>query len=90
MFTPDEIGGHLEQIERAQSEQDVDVLDEDGPLREKSRCSRGANPAVHPDQGITDRDHAWYFMTDQRKRFSMRRAACKHKRVHPREYAPSQ
>ncbi len=34
MFTPDEIGGHLEQIERAQSEQDVDVLDEDGPLRE--------------------------------------------------------
>ncbi len=34
MFTPDEIGGHLEQIERAQSEQDVDVLDEDDPLRE--------------------------------------------------------
>ena len=31
MFTPDEIGAHLEQIERAQSEQDVDVLD---PLRE--------------------------------------------------------
>ena len=29
MFTPDEIGAHLEQIERAQSEQDVDVLDED-------------------------------------------------------------
>ena len=63
MFTPDEIGAHLEQIERAQSEQDVDVLDEDDPLREKSRCSRGANPAVHADQGITDRDHAWYFMT---------------------------
>jgi hypothetical protein len=34
MFTPDEIGAHLEQIERAQSEQDVDVLDEDYPLRE--------------------------------------------------------
>jgi len=34
MFTPDEIGAHLEQIERAQSEQDVDVLDEDDPLRE--------------------------------------------------------
>ena len=34
MFTPDEIGGHLEQIVRAQSEQDVDVLDEDDPLRE--------------------------------------------------------
>ena len=26
-------------------------------------------------------------MTDQRKRFSMRRAACKHKRLLPREYA---
>jgi DNA-binding SARP family transcriptional activator len=34
MFTPDEIGAHLEQIERARSEQDVDVLDEDDPLRE--------------------------------------------------------
>jgi hypothetical protein len=34
MFTPDEIGAHLEQIERAQSEQDVDVLDEDDLLRE--------------------------------------------------------
>ena len=34
MFTPDEIGAHLEQIERAQSEQDVDVLDADDPLRE--------------------------------------------------------
>jgi hypothetical protein len=34
MFTPDEIGAHLEQIERAQSEQDVDVMDEDDPLRE--------------------------------------------------------
>ena len=34
MFTPDEIGAHLEQIERAQSEQDVDVLDEDDPLCE--------------------------------------------------------
>jgi len=34
MFTQDEIGAHLEQIERAQSEQDVDVLDEDDSLRE--------------------------------------------------------
>ena len=34
MFTLDEIGAHLEQIERAQSEQDVDVSDEDDPLRE--------------------------------------------------------
>ena len=34
MFTPGEIGAHLEQIERAQSEKDVDVLDEDDPLRE--------------------------------------------------------
>ncbi len=34
MFTPDEMGAHLEQIERAQSEQYVDVLDEDDPLRE--------------------------------------------------------
>ena len=39
---------------------------------------------------IKELHHAWYFMTDQRKRFSMRRVACKHKRVHPREYAPSQ
>ena len=34
MFTPDEIGAHLEQIERAQSERDVDVLDEDDSFRE--------------------------------------------------------
>ncbi len=34
MFTPDEMGAHLEQIERAQSQQDVDVLDEDDSLRE--------------------------------------------------------
>jgi hypothetical protein len=34
MFTPDEIGAHLEKIERAQSEQDVDVLDDDDLLRE--------------------------------------------------------
>jgi hypothetical protein len=34
MFTPDEIGAHLEQIERAESEHDVEVLDEDVPLRE--------------------------------------------------------
>jgi hypothetical protein len=34
MFTPDEIGAQLAQIERAQSEQDADVLDEDDPLRE--------------------------------------------------------
>jgi hypothetical protein len=34
MFTPDEIGAHLAQIERVQSEQTADVLDEDDPLRE--------------------------------------------------------
>ena len=34
MFTPGEIGAHLEQIERAQSEHNVDVLNEDDPLRE--------------------------------------------------------
>ena len=34
MFTPDEIGAHLEQIERSQSQHDVDVLGEDDPLRE--------------------------------------------------------
>jgi hypothetical protein len=34
MFTPDEIGAHLAQIERAQSERTADVLDEDDPLRE--------------------------------------------------------
>ena len=38
MFTPDEIATHLEKIERAQSEQDVDVLDED-PLRESSAAA---------------------------------------------------
>jgi hypothetical protein len=34
MFTRDEIGAHLAQIERAQAEKDVEVLDEDDPLRE--------------------------------------------------------
>ena len=34
MFTPDEIGTHLARIERAQSEQDADVSEEDDPLRE--------------------------------------------------------
>ena len=34
MFTPDEIDAHLAQIERAQNEKDVDVLEEDDPLRE--------------------------------------------------------
>ena len=34
MFTPDEIGGHLAQIERAPNENDIDVLEEDDPLRE--------------------------------------------------------
>ena len=33
-FTPDEIGTHLARIERAQSERDVDVLEEDDLLRE--------------------------------------------------------
>ena len=34
MFAPDEIGAHLGQIERAQNEKDIDVLEEDDPLRE--------------------------------------------------------
>jgi DNA-binding SARP family transcriptional activator len=34
MFTPDEIGAHLAQIERAPNENDIDVLEEDDPLRE--------------------------------------------------------
>ena len=34
MFTPDEIDAHLAQIERPQNEKDVDVLEEDDPLRE--------------------------------------------------------
>jgi DNA-binding SARP family transcriptional activator len=34
MFTPDEIATHLPQIERAQAEKDVEVLDEDDPFRE--------------------------------------------------------
>jgi hypothetical protein len=33
-FTPDEIAAHLAPIERAQAEKDVEVLDEDDPLRE--------------------------------------------------------
>ena len=47
MFTPDEIGAQLAQIERSQNERNVDVLEEDDLLREgagpvlqlgKSRC----------------------------------------------------
>ena len=34
MFTRDEIGAHLAQIERARADKDVEVLDEDDPLRE--------------------------------------------------------
>jgi hypothetical protein len=34
MFTPDEIGAHLAQIKRAQIEKDIDILEEDDPLRE--------------------------------------------------------
>ena len=34
MFTPEEIGAHLAQIERALNENDIDVLEEDDPLRE--------------------------------------------------------
>ena len=34
MFTPDEIAAHLVQIERAQAEKDVEVLDEDDPFHE--------------------------------------------------------
>jgi hypothetical protein len=34
MFTPDDIGARLAQIERAQIEKDIDILEEDDPLRE--------------------------------------------------------
>ena len=34
MFAPDEIAAHLAQIERAQAEKDVEVVDEDAPFRE--------------------------------------------------------
>ena len=34
MFTPDEIAAHLAQIERAQAEEDVEVVDEDDSFRE--------------------------------------------------------
>jgi hypothetical protein len=34
MFTPEEIGARLAQIERALNENDIDVLEEDDPLRE--------------------------------------------------------
>jgi hypothetical protein len=34
MFAPDEIGAHLAQIERVLNENDIDVLEEDDPLRE--------------------------------------------------------
>src|SRR5450759_3623120 len=34
MFTPDEIGAHLAQIERVLNENDIDVLEDDDPLRE--------------------------------------------------------
>ena len=33
-FTPDEIAAHFAQIERAQAEKDVEVVDEDAPFRE--------------------------------------------------------
>jgi hypothetical protein len=34
MFTPDEIGAQLAQIERSQNEKETDVLEEDDPFRE--------------------------------------------------------
>jgi hypothetical protein len=34
MFTPAEIGALLAQIERSQNERNVDVMEEDDPLRE--------------------------------------------------------
>ena len=34
MFTQDEIAAHFAQIERAQAEKDVEVVDEDDPFRE--------------------------------------------------------
>ena len=36
MFTPDEIGAHLAQIERSQNEKDVDVLEEGNDLLRES------------------------------------------------------
>jgi hypothetical protein len=40
MFTPDEIVAHLAQIERAQGEKDVEVVDEGDPLRESPAAAR--------------------------------------------------
>jgi hypothetical protein len=34
MFAPDELGAHLAQFERAQNENDNDILEKDDPLRE--------------------------------------------------------
>ena len=44
MFTPDEIAAHLAQIERAQAEEDVEVVDEDDPFR-------GRFPAAAMERG---------------------------------------
>lgn len=41
IFTPDEIGAHLAQIERAPNENDIDVLEEDDPLRESPAAAEG-------------------------------------------------
>ena len=46
MFTPDEIAAHLAQIERAQAEKDVEVVDEDDPFRESPSSGHGARAAV--------------------------------------------
>ena len=66
MFTPDEIAAHLAQIERAQAEKDVEVLDEDDPFRESPAATCRACPSVQSDQGIADRDHARYIITRRR------------------------
>jgi hypothetical protein len=39
MFTPDEIGAHLAQIEPSQNEKDVDILDDDDLLHESSAAA---------------------------------------------------
>ena len=41
MFSLDEIRAHLGKIERAQSEQALEVVDEDDPLRESPNCDNG-------------------------------------------------
>jgi hypothetical protein len=75
---------------KIEREQDVDVLDEDDPLRESPAAAAERIRQFTLIKELLTATTLGTFMTDQRKRFSMRCVACKHKRVHPREYAPSQ